>query len=1080
MLYTYPSNKLENLVSALDTLLRNLERSPLSADTILVQHPGMQHWLSMELAQRSEHQICMNAEYPLPVRYFWDLIRLILGPGVVPDRSVYTREILAWRIFRLLDDEELKHQDQMREPTAYWVDQPSGLQARRRFQLAEQLADLYEQYLMFRPEWIEQWEQEPAQHWQAAIWKRLVAADANHPLRLMRQAIANIQKPALPLPDHFFIFGLNALAPIWLDFLTAITEQTSTDIHLLYLNPSAEHWDALQSEKQQIKQLVRENAQPRAAWLQDNEDGFWTSEAGNPLLTSLGQQGQAFVKLLSERAHYDSHVFSPIEPTTTLSWLQADLLNARDGRNEKTDRMMDDSITITSAHSAFREVQGLHDWLLHQFNNDPSLTPKDVLVMCPNVEDYAPFVHAVFARSFAELPDEVPPLPCSVADRNLKDADPSVAAFLELLTLPDARFEVSQILSWLRVPAIAHKFELTPADLQTLTRWLTAANVHWGLSANHKSQWLDVDTSAHFTWQQGLDRLLLGFAYSDQEDFVQGYALMPEVEGSEALLLGKITDIIERLQQLRSDLTRSRTPSEWQDYLIHQLQIALLSSEQSFERSNQSILKAINDVTEFANKAGLDDIEIPLSVIRHVLENAFASPEQTGSQFMTGQITVCSMVPMRSIPFRVVAILGLNDGQFPRTRPPLGFDLMAQDKPRLGDRSRRGDDRYLFLEAMLSARDSLYLSYQGFDIHKNEQRPPSLVLEELFAYLSPAFGFDKKQHIRVMPLQPFSDKNYAGPYPSFEDRWSHLRRQSTQDSSENLAPTDAPQKDWLLNEWIQFFTHPAKVFAQNRLGLYLDRYDDNLPKDSEPFALSHLDRYQIQHTAIAQLLDSGTVENILERQLAASAFPLSTTTESTVLEWQSQAMSFTNVLKTHGASSVTSQPQLIQLDSATLAANLPLTANGEILIWRLANIKGKDLITLWLLHLVANCQQPTTSKGLFRGKEESIDQVTFAPISQARAQLQILHSTLLEGLTTPLFAPSEWLKPLLDDNDDEKTYNTLWADTFRARGLSYDPYIQFFWPEQPDYSRTLATLHQIYDSLLNSATIEPLEETMNG
>ena len=640
MLYTYPSNKLENLVFALDTLLNSIERAPLAADTILVQHSGMQHWLSMELAKRSKHKICMNAHYPLPVRYFWDLIRLILGPNVVPDRSVYTREILAWRIYQLLDDTQVKAHPLTHEPTSYWQDQPLPLQTRRRFQLAEQLADVYEQYLMFRPDWIEQWEQQTAEHWQAYIWQRLVEQDPQHPLRLMRLAAEKITQPAQPLPEHFFVFGINALAPIWLDFLTAITEQTTTDIHLLYLNPSAEHWDSLPSEKQQIKQLIQQNAQPRASWLQDSEDGFWTSEATNPILTSLGQQGQVFVKLLSTRANYDAQVFSAVANDTLLGKLQNDLLHSVDGRQSPQQVPADSSISVTSAHSAFREVQGLHDWLLHQFNNDPSLTPKDVLVMCPNVEDYAPFVQAVFARSFAEMPDDVPPLPCSIADRNLKDADPTVAAFLELLTLPDARFEVSQILSWLRVPAIAHKFDLSGADLQKLTGWLTEANVHWGLHAQHKSQWLDIEPTNHFTWQQGLDRLLLGFAYGDDDTFVNGQALLHHVEGADALLLGKLTFIIEQLQQARSELTKPRTPSDWQGYLIDQLKTAMLSTDTSFERSNQSILKAVNDLTEFANKAQLTTSELPLSVVRHVLENAFASPEQTGSQFMTGQITV--------------------------------------------------------------------------------------------------------------------------------------------------------------------------------------------------------------------------------------------------------------------------------------------------------------------------------------------------------------------------------------------------------------------------------------------------------
>jgi len=612
MLYTYPSNKLENLVVALDHLMQASTSSVLSPDIILVQHPGMQHWLSMELAKLPNRQICMNAKYPLPVRYFWDLIRLILGQDVVPDRSVYSREILAWRIYSTLKSDTITSDPIMSEPTLYWQNQPDYLQDNRRFQLSEQLADLFEQYLMFRPEWIESWEQgikpsDTTELWQAKIWQQLVAEDSQHPLRLMRDAAKNITTPAHPLPETFFVFGVNTLAPIWLDFLTQVSEQANVDIHLLYLNPSAEHWDDLRSEKQIIKAQVKQQAQKRATWIGDTSEpsNEGLLEIGNPLLSSLGHQGQTFVRLLSDKAHYDTHVFSGIDNPSLLGQLQNDILLLNDARTGQPHKRHDESIAVTSAHSAFREVQGLHDWLLHQFNNNSSLTPKDVLVMCPNVEDYAPFVQAIFARSFAEIKDTIPPLPCSIADRNLKDADPTVATFLELLTLPDARFEVNKILSWLRVPAIAHKFSLSASDLQSISQWLENANIHWGLNSAHKQNWVDADTTNHFTWKQGLDRLLLGFAYSDETTFTHHQVLLPDVEGASAILLGKLSFIIEQLQNARSELTKPRTPTLWQSYLVDQLKVALLSSDQEFERSNQSLLTAINDLTEYANRAGL-------------------------------------------------------------------------------------------------------------------------------------------------------------------------------------------------------------------------------------------------------------------------------------------------------------------------------------------------------------------------------------------------------------------------------------------------------------------------------------------
>ncbi|MDN3648196.1 exodeoxyribonuclease V subunit gamma [Reinekea marina] len=1075
MLYTYPSNKLENLVLVLDQLLKVPHEHTLQPDTILVQHPGMQHWLSMSLANLPERQLCMNAEYPLPVRYFWDLIRTILGPDVVPDRSVYSREILAWRIYKLLGSDLTINEPMMSEPTRYWQKQHFSAQDNRRFQLSEQIADVFEQYLMFRPDWIEQWEAGETPHWQAYLWQQLVAQNPNHPLRLMKAASAKIEQPVGSLPSHFYLFGINALAPIWLEFLTDIADKAKVDIHLLYLNPSDDYWDGLVSEKQQAK--------ARAKWIntESTTEAPQHSEVGNPLLSSLGRQGQTFVRMLSEKAQIDVPAFS--EPTCEnfLGHLQRDILTLEDARNAPKPECVDDSITIASGHSALREVQGLHDWLLHQFNNDPELTPKDVLVMCPNVEDYAPFVQAVFARSFAHLDDSVPPLPCSIADRNLKDADPTVAAFLQLLQLPDARFEVNQLMSWLRVPAIADKFELNPNDITIIQQWLEHAHIHWGLNAEHKEQWVNGDQTDHFTWKQGLDRLLLGFAYADEITYVNDTVLLPHVEGEQALLLGRLVHIIEQLQSARSELVKARTPSQWQHYLLEQLQIALLSSDDAFARSNYYILSAVNDFTEFANKANLDQELIPLSVVRNVLENAFASAEQTGSQFMTGQITVCSMVPMRSIPFKVVAILGLNDGEFPRTRPPMGFDLMAQTPPRLGDRSRRGDDRYLFLEALLSARQSLYLSYQGFDINKNEPLPPSLVLDELLDYLQKGYEF-QPSNIHQLPLQPYHWRNYQGRFASFDPNWIALVNQSQSHNDNTPLPEADLKKEWELSEWIRFFTHPAKYFCEQRLGLYLQQYNNDALEDNEPFSLTHLDRYSIQAHTIAKAIKGSDDESpsIYQVKLASSELPTHSLVPQEIEHWQAQAITFAQRLQNLKAHTVEETFITMELGNITVSASLPITEDKQLLFWRLANCKGKDIATLWLHHLLANCITPTTSTGVYRGPKETYEVIECAALpNPPKALLAALFEFIKLGQQQALFINADLALMLCRDKFNEKSYKDSWQHSFNDQGFAFDPYIAHFWKECPNFQDTEQQLNDVYSELIKitSMNLESAEPT---
>jgi len=1070
MLHTLPGNQLEVLVEPLATLLGVPVDNPLQPDIIMVQHQGMQHWLSMKLAEHPDRRISMNVRFPLPVTQFWTLVRQILGKDDVPEASPYRREVLIWRLDALLASEALRQDPTFVEPTHYWQRQSRGQQAIRRFQLAGQLADLYEQYLLYRPDWILDWDAGRGDHWQAHLWRRLIAqpGGAGHPVRKARQAIDRLSNPSEPLPERLFLFGINALAPFWLDFLKALSDEGGLDIHVLYLNPSDDYWGDVVSEKQAARQ--------RAAWVDAGEIDDAPPEVGNPLIANLGQQGQAFVKLLTERADLESPVFRENEAPTLLGQLQRDVLHLHDGRQSPTE-VSDHSVCVTRAHSALREVQGLHDWLLHQFNERPDLTPKDVVVMCPNVEDYAPFVEAVFARRFDDLSERVPPLPCSIADRNLKDADPTVAAFLDLLTLPDARFQVNQVIGWLRVPAIQAQFGLTPDDIDQLAHWLQEANVHWGLDAEHKQRWSGREVSDHYSWRQGLERLLIGFAWGDEEAVVGDRLLLPQVEGAEALQLGRLMAFIQRLQALAADLNRPRTARDWQAFLKERLQRALFASEDAFDPAHDDLRQAIGDLGEHCKEAGYDD-ETPLAVVREVLQNSFAGSQSTGRQFLTGQITVCSMVPMRSIPFKVLAVLGLNDGDFPRQRPPLGFDMMADDKPRLGDRSRRGDDRYLFLEALLSAREALYLSYQGRDVNTNTERQPSLVLTELFDYLEGSSGWHRDA-IHTLPLQPFSIENYIRgdqqpTWPSFDGHWLRLHAPLAEPETRVRLPEPEWPESISLDELIAFFEHPSRQFARQRLGLYLGFDDRPQLEDSEPFSTDHLQRYKLQDKLVHSrlgLVDT-TEHQVMDHARLSGDLPDHPLVDPELATWQEQANYFADSLKEQGSEGLSPEPVEERVAGLTLTATLPRLPDGRLLFWRLADAKGKDYLRLWLHHLVANLAGETTTLGVYRErKSEDVYELTLAPIDRTTAKTTLAQwlAVWKQGLCEPLPYNAdigvEMARPRKRGDYQPSHFDRLWQGDMVKTGLSEDPYLGWFWPVPPEHDDIYETLMSLYQPL---------------
>lgn len=952
MIYLYPANKMENLLALLDKIQQISPLPVLSEEVIIVHNAGMQHWLNLSLAEK--RGISMNFKYALPSQYLWQLLRSLANGEQVPKQSPYSREVLTWRLDELLASEKVTNDPCFDSVNNYWQQENEQLkQAQlKRFQLATQLADLFEQYLIFRPNWLNNWQQgkfttsfrdqndnqnkekqinDSLTIWQAKLWQFLTEDIAYNPQEIVDSAIKNIAENKHLLPVRLSFFGVNSLAPIWLEFISALSEHI--EVHFFHLNPCFDYWGDLLTAKQAIKIQQK--------WL----DGALTVDQqlsdliGNPLLANLGQQGREFLALLQQYSSINIETFektgvepqlnnnAPLHNISVLEQVQNDILSLTDARTDSQSRI-DNSITITSCHSALREVQGLHDWLLHQFNQDSSLTPKDVLVMCPQVENYAPFIDAVFSRGWQQEQQgtiQTPQLPCSIADRISKDSEPLVAAFIELLQLPDSRFQVSKLIGLLRLPAMQAKFCINLDEITKISYWLEQACIHWGLNAEHKQALLDVElTNNKFTWEQGLSRLLLGFAYGDENTIFQEQLLLATVEGGDALLLGKLMQIIEQLQFFAQHLSSDKNSSSWLSFLHNLLdELFICDDELAFDIINN----ALNSLVDFCEEANYYH-KISLSVVRDFLQNHFSEPDP-GRQFLVGQVTFCSMLPMRSIPFKVIAVLGLNDGKFPRQRQPLGFDLMAITPSKIGDRSRRGDDRYLFLEAIICARSALYLSYQGRNIRNNNELQPSLVLKELMEYLDLGYGWsllnknESKQNesnkenidekaiaqlsikeqqriqqsrIQQLPMQPFSLRNYtlniqknekkseyfspnvqSSIFGSFDINWLRFAQAeqlgiAQNNNAYNLVLADqrysekniAQQTNTLeisLMQLVTFFEHPAKYFAKHHLNLHFEQYQTQL-NDTEPFKSEPLVSYQLkQQLLFEKLLSENQQDN---------------------------------------------------------------------------------------------------------------------------------------------------------------------------------------------------------------------------
>ncbi|TKB44767.1 exodeoxyribonuclease V subunit gamma [Thalassotalea mangrovi] len=1141
MLYLYPANRMEDLLLLFAKVQQISPLPPLVEELVLVQNQGMQHWLNMQ--QASANRVSMNTRFSLPAQFFWKSLRTLCIDDL-PEQSPYSRDVLAWRIELLLQSDTIIQEQSCQPLTTYWNSESAQQKDLRRYQLARKIADLYEQYLIYRPDWIHSWcvgehvdfedgAARETETWLALIWQQLHQQIPYDPQQLIRQAIANLADKAEHLPRRISLFGLNAIAPLWMEFLAALGEHI--DIHFYQLNPCIEYWGDIKSEKSQAKQDFQ---QLLSGW--PNVDDI--SNDVNPLLANLGQQGKDLLSQLQQFEHIEIPVYerlaeSQLHSSNVLTQLQHDILSLEDRRGVfaagQQQPLVDDSIVVTSAHSALREVQGLHDYLLHQFNNDPTLTPKDVLVMCPQVEDYAPYIDAVFVRGWEDIGENIPPLPCSIADRISKDSEPLVNGFNELLNLPDSRFEVSRLIAYLQLKPVQKRFNFNDSDIELISFWLQQANIHWGLDAEHKSRQIGIeDASDQFTWHLGLKRLLRGFAYSDQLTLAGDNLYLPWVEGDNSELLGKFLQFIEQLQLLHKNLHTSRSAGQWHEMLTEMLDSLFNEDESDPDLGLTIVRKAIDDFYEHCQQANYH-ARISLLPVREYLNTHFSEPDP-GRQFMIGQITFCSMLPMRSIPFKLVAILGMNDGQFPRQRQPIGFDLMAMTAGRLGDRSLHKDDRYLFLEALISARSHLYISYQGRDIKNNGERQPSIVLRELMDYLEQGFGwrFSPEHQLRQLPMQSFANENYSpdNAWASFDGKWLNLapanvKADTASDEplieiaannlNENEGANDKSSDEISDEDLIQALRHPAKIFGTRQLNLTF-AYQQEPLSDVEPFAPSGLEKFNYKQQILAttlqsadssnpQLVDEITVklDNIQRLSLLSGAFPDNHEMNSTLAGWRLMVEAFSTYVagiidarQLNGVAielpfkvSVTTEEN----EELMISCSVPLLQHPEsysITYTKSASASDADLCRIYIGHLLAcvyaknQSREPNViTQGFYLNEKTlKVEQIQLTYWQDAEQRLQALMTGYQQLLRTPkpinmaiakkhFWNRNKFQSGVMNQQDLEK----LWYQEKYGQSMATDPYLQYFFKTCPQLQQMLPDLVALYQVFFERLSIKNVD-----
>jgi exodeoxyribonuclease V gamma subunit len=1101
MLQIYHSHSLTNLK---DLLVRLIEREPLADpfqdETILVQSPGMAQWLKLELA--AGLGIAAAIRFPLPATFLWDSFAKLLPQ--VPERSAYRKEAMTWKLMGLLP--ELLEQDAF-EPLRHYLDQDEG--GFKRYQLCGKIADIFDQYLVYRPDWIEAWDRGEAvpaplaeQAWQPVLWRALVAktqalGQPHWHRANMQQTFVQALAQNTPdgLASRLFVFGISALPQSYLQALQALGQRI--DVHLMILNPCRHYWGDIidpaylaKLSRRLFRQASGREGTPGSGQGQlfDEAPAAYL-ESGNPLLASMGKLGRDYLHQLQDMELTGFDFFElPGEqlapPDRLLAHLQRDILeledrsvepaDTRDSRYKTVIDPQDRSLQLHSCHSPLRELEVLQDQILALFESDPTLAPRDIIVMMPDVAAYAPHIEAVFGSARFERR-----IPYAISDRSLQQESPLLQSFLMLLQLPQSRLRVSEVLDLLEVPATLRRFGLDDDGFEQLRAWVEQAGVRWGLDARQRES-LALPAFEQNSWRFGLRRMLAGYALMDNEGLWQQQAPYGEIEGLDAVLLGPLADFVDLLEATCALFRGARPVADWVSE-INRLLGACYSPDDEDELALCQVRRVLESLHQELADAACDE---PLSAEILVDYLAQSLGEQRSSQrFMIGPVSFCTLMPMRSIPFRVVCLLGMNEGVYPRTLPAMGFDLIARH-PRRGDRSRRDDDRYLFLEALLSAQDLLYISYVGRSIQDNRTRVPSVLVTELLEYACQGFVLDEHRQLdaehsarelRVAlitehPLTAYSERYFNGESArlfSYASQWlpAAASRRAAMPAFCAQPLGDEPVVELELDELLAFYRNPCRYFFQRRLRVsFYDQAVETL--DEEPFALDGLEGYGLKQQILAAQLRGEPLDALAQRLMAEGGLPVGVAGTRLLSRHRADVAPLAQALQPLLAGEAARHELSLALDGCRLNGWLDAVHDGYLIRYRPAALKGHDCVRGWILHLVASAGAGLRGcRYLGVDRKAGVTTLGFRPIDRAAAieQLNRLLQGYRRGLCEPLpLAPNTawaWLSEA-DTERGLKNAREAFNTHYLLPGEGDDPYIARVWPDFESISPGLVALSQ--------------------
>ena len=1092
MLELFYSNRHETLSRALlDDLAAFAMNNgdPFERQAIIVPSAAVRRRLELDMATR--FGICANMEFSYLAQWLWARIGGVLK---VPDQSPFAPDWLAWRCFRLLGAMTGSAPEGASRLHVYLDAADDAM----RYELARRIATVFDHYLTYRPEWLQHWQsggsilaspgaleangprlpnataiQREDERWQAALWRALLADlaagtgahDPTPPAYRFLTEVGQLDLDAVmraEWPQRVSVFALPTMPPLHIALLRELSRWI--DVRVYAVDPCREFWFDIVSEAR-VEQLE----------LADKRD---FQEVGQPLLAEWGRQTQAQLHMLHEltesAASREASHFEENPAPTWLAHVQNAILNlSNEPPSDEALETLEPGIEIHVCHSLSRQLEMLHDRLLGWFDEIDGLQPSDVLVAFPDLAAAGPLIDGVFGTAPAGVAGERRRIPYRITGLPPSQANPVARVLLDWLALPERSVGAPELIEWLRVDAVAARYGIDAVALETAQAWLADAGARRGLAPLATSA-PDVPAARH-TFADALTRLFLGYALPDGGAPVDEWLPVSGAQGSDAELLGRLTRFIDEIDAFGERIATARTPQVWTHILLDAL-TQFFDAGVPFADAVAEV-RATVDRLMLAMSEGAGETEIAADVLRTALTDALDDPARGGVPW--GGVTFSSLTSLRGLPYRVICLLGMDDGMLPSLARADEFDLMASFG-KLGDRQRRDDERNLFLDLLLAARDRLLIAYTGRSIRDNGALPPAALIDELLDYLEEAVAGPsatpaqlkaaRRRFVFEHPLQPFAPEYFSGPLFTYEPERAELAQTLALgriEATPRFFNMPLPAEDTQavpFDDFERFWRHPARALLRDRLGIMLFDAETELG-DTEPFGLEYPGRMALSDRVLPALLaldDENQTHGLDRARRVARASP-EMPGGATGDVWQAREIaalhSLADRVRVATQEGTTRLPftldiapqwpdaELFGRHDATLQMNAtqPLQLHGTLnlltdegqIIYRYDVPRARDYLSAWLLHLAYCAALPDgPRRTLWHGRGAQSSGFELTPVENPRAHLATLAALYRAGQRLPLrfFPKSAWALV----RESESKALGVWVSE-RTRGESDDP-----------------------------------------